>query len=187
LIHLNELRYTFFNEDELANLVVAADLVHRDVPTLLPGDTLDLAIKLLGETGLDTLPVMDPEEPGRVKGIITRDAVIDTYNRELLDRDLAGETAGLMVTVERARTVDLGNQTLLMEIEAPSRMVGQRLRDLRLRHRFDVQVMLVRREVAHGGSCSTTREIPGPDFVLRAGDVLLLLGNAEGLRKMSKV
>jgi len=186
LIHLSELRYTFFNEEQLADLIVAADLVHRDVPTLVPGDSLDLALKLLGETGLDTLPVMDPDDRTRVMGVITRDAVIDTYNRELLERDLAGETAGLMVTAERARTVDLGNQTLLMEIEAPAGFVGKRLSELQLRRQYDVQVMLVRRELSRGDSCSVSRVIPGPDFQILSGDVLLLLGNAEGLQKMSR-
>jgi CIC family chloride channel protein len=185
LIHLNELRYTFFNEDELADLVVAADLVHRDVPTLVPSDSLDLAIKLHGETGLDSLPVLDPEDRMKVMGIITRDAVIDTYNRELLNRDMAGETAGLMVTAERTRTVDLGNQTLLMEIETPSRFVGRRLKDLHLRRKYDVQVMLVRREVTHKDHCKTIREIPGPDFEIHYGDVLLLLGTSKGLQKMA--
>jgi CIC family chloride channel protein len=185
LIHLSDLRYTFFNEDELAKLVVAADLVHREVPTLVPGDTLDVAIKLLGETGLDILPVLDPDDRKKVYGVISRDAVIDAYNRELLNQDMAGEAAGLVVTAERTRTVDLGDQTLLMEMEAPPSLVGRRLKDLHLRKKFDTQVVLVRREVSGVDSCRQSREIPGPEFEIQPGDILLLLGTAEGLRKIT--
>jgi CIC family chloride channel protein len=145
LIHLNELRYSFFNEQALAPLVLAADLVHKDVPTLMPADNLDLALKLLRETGLDILPVVDPADRMRVLGVITRDAVIDTYNRELLDRDLVGECAGLMVTAERARAVDLGDRTMLVEIEVPPRFVGVPLSELQLRKKYDAQIMMVRR------------------------------------------
>ena len=101
--------YASTREEELAPLVVAADLVHQDLPTLVPTDNLDLALKLLGESGLSSLPVLDPDNHERVLGLITHEAVIDAYNSELLDRDLAGEAAGLMVVAERGRSVDLGD------------------------------------------------------------------------------
>jgi len=184
MIHFPELRHVYFNEQDLSGLVLAADLVHRDVPTLLPGDSLDLALKLLGETGFDTLPVLDTEDRTRVKGVITRDAVIETYNRELLRRDPAGEAAGLMVTAERARSVEIGERTVLLEMEAPSHFTGKRLKELDLRRRYDVQVMLVRRRVGDGSGARIEREIPGPEFELQRGDLLLLLGTPEGLKRM---
>lgn len=187
LIHLNELRYSFYNEEDLAPLIVAADLVHRDVPTLLPSDHLDIALRLLRETGLDTLPVLEPSGRGRVLGVVTRDAVIDTYNRELLNRDMAGECAGMMVTAERTRTVALGDQTMLVEVEAPARLVGRPLRELGLRKRYDVQIMMVRREVREGKKVRTVREVPGPDYRLQTGDRILLLGTVEGLRRMESL
>jgi len=185
LIHLNELRFSFFNEEELGKLIVAADLVHADVPTLIPSDTLDLALRLLGESGLYSLPVMDPDEHRKVKGIITRDAVIETYNRELLNRDLVGETAGLMVSAERTRSVDLGGGNMLMEYEAPPAWIGKQLKDLDLRSNYEVQVVLVRRRTAAGGKRRTERIIPGADLVIEHRDVLLLLGKPEGLKKIT--
>jgi len=187
LIHLDELRYSFFNEQELAHLIVAADLVHRDLPTLLPSDNLDLALKLLGNSGLDTLPVLDPTDPTRVEGIITRDAVIDTYNQELLNRDMAGETARLVVAVERSRSVDLGDETLLVEIEAPPQFVGKTLKELQLRQRFDMQVMLVKRPEEDKGLTRIKREMPGPDFEIRKNDLMLLLGSAANMKKITSL
>ncbi len=187
LIHLDELRYSFFNEQELAHLIVAADLVHRDLPTLLPSDNLDLALKLLGNSGLDTLPVLDPTDPTRVEGIITRDAVIDTYNQELLNRDMAGETARLVVAVERSRSVDLGDETLLVEIEAPPQFVGRTLKELELRQRFDMQVMLVKRREDDKGLTRMKREMPGPDFEIRKNDLILLLGSAANMKKITSL
>ncbi len=185
LIHLADLRFTFFNEEQLGQLVVAADLVHQDVPTLTPSDTLDVALKLLEDRDLDALPVMDPDDPSRVMGLITQDAVIEAYNRQLLNLDLAGETAGLMVTAERGRSVDLGDGNKLQEFEAPVAFVGKTLDQLDLRRRYSVQVVLVKRPTGKNHQKKTIRQMPGPGFVIERGDILLLLGNTAGLKKIT--
>ncbi len=184
-IPFSELRHIFYNEDALADLVLAADLVQSDVPTLLTTDSMDLALKLMHKTGLDTLPVLKSAESMYVSGVITRDAVLGAYNRELLNRDMAGEVAGLVVAAERARTVDLGDRILLREMEVPSRFVGKQLKSLNLRKQFEVQVVLVRREVIKGDKTLVKREIPGPDFTLERGDIILLLGISDGLDKIA--
>lgn len=187
LIHLSDLRFSFFNEERLGRLVLADDLVHHDVPTLMPNDTLDVALKLQEDGDLDALPVMNPDDPGRVMGLVTQDAVIEAYNRQLLNLDLAGETASLMVTAERGRSVDLGDGHKLMEFEAPPDFVGRTLAELDLRRRYSVQVVLLRRRIPGGDPRRATRELPGPATLVERGDVLLLLGSAVDLDKIAGV
>jgi CIC family chloride channel protein len=178
-IPFSELRHIFFNEDILGDLILAADLVQGNVPTLLSTDSLDLALKLMHETSSDTLPVLKSADQTQVLGVITRDAVLDAYNRELFNRDMAGEVAGLVVAAERARTVDLGDEILLKELEVPLRFVGKQLKSLDLRRQFGIQIVLVRRRVIKGGKVNIKREIPGPDFVLEKGDMILILGTPD--------
>jgi Trk K+ transport system NAD-binding subunit len=90
-----------------------------------------------------------------------------------------------MLTAERAGKVALGGRIVLMEAEVRSDFVGKSLKKLDLRRKYDVQVMLVRRKSTEGGSVKIKREIPGPDFELRRGDVMLLLGTPEGLKKIA--
>lgn len=185
LIHMADLRFTFYNEEQLGQIVVAADLVHQEVPTLMPNDTLDTALKLQEDHDLDALPVMDPDDPRRVMGLVTQDAVIEAYNRQLLNLDLAGETAGLMVTAERGRSVDLGDGNKLMEFEAPVAFVGRTLKELDLRRRYSVQVVMLKRSTGENHIKKTLRQMPGPGFVIETGDILLLLGSAAGLKKIT--
>ena len=178
LIHLSELRHLFFEKEDLAGLIVADDLVHCDLPTLDAKDDLDLALKLMSKTRLNALAVVDSEHHTGLLGVLTRGAIIERYNRELLDRDFAGETATLMLTAERARTVDLGHGTVMVEAEVPRSFVGKRLADLELRNRFGAQIVLVR-SAADGEKC-----IPGPDLELNKGDTMLLLGPVDGINKI---
>jgi len=184
-IPFSDLRHIFFNEEHLAHLVLATDMLQRDVPTLYPEDSFDLTLKLMHRTGLDTLPVLKSPGSKRVAGVITRDAVMDIYSRELLNRDMAGEVGGLMVAAERARTVDLGEEILLREVEAPPSFVGKQLKTLELRKRYEVQVVLVRRKVMEDGVATMKREIPGPDYSLEWGDMILLLGASDNLDRIT--
>lgn len=183
-IPFSDLRHVFFNEEHLAHLVLAADLLKRDIPTLYPSDNFDLTLKLMHEAGLDTLPVLQSPENKKVAGVITRDAVMEVYNRELLNRDMAGEVSGLMVAAERARTVDLGEKILLREIEAPPVFIGKTLKSLDLRRQYGIQVVLVLRKTTEDGVVTTKREIPGPDFIMEWGDMVLLLGTAGDLDRI---
>ncbi len=186
LIQLSELRYTHFNEAFLASLVVAADLARSKLPTLHPTDSLELAMKVFAESQQDALPVLAVDDPGKLIKVLDHDAVIYAYNQAVIDLELLESTAGLVVTAERARSVDLGGGSSLMELEAPPRFVNKKLVDLDLRRRYDVQVVLVRRRAKDEAS-EAQRTAPGPDFEVKAGDILLLVGTDESLRKVAKL
>ena len=186
MIQLSDLRYTHLNEQELAPLIVAADLMHTDVPTLMPNESLDLAMKVFGDT--DAVAVLDPEDRRKVTGVLTQDAVIEAYNRAVLDVEMVESTAGLMVYAEKAKIVDLGEHTALMELEVPPAFHNKKLKDLHLRATYDVQVVLVRTKrtgATDTGDSEGHKQVPGPDFILQSGDVMLLVGSKEGLEKIA--
>jgi CIC family chloride channel protein len=186
LIHLKELGKWFFKDQQLRDLVIADELCHKDVPAVLPTDNLDLVLKLMGETDLGTLPVIDHKDKSNIIGAITHDAVIDAYNREVLDHDMAGATAEFVTTAERTGSVDLGEGTALMELEVPLHFQGKRLVELNLRATYGVQVVLVKRRLQREKHAELINQVPGPDFELQSGDVMLLVGKPEGLQKISE-
>jgi len=70
----------------------------------------------------------------------------------------------------------------LAEIACPKEFVGKSLRDLNLRARFNVQVILVKRP---GPRDKETSLVPVPAEVFRADDTLVIVGpekNIEHLR-----
>ncbi len=183
MIFLSDLTYTHFNEALLAPLVVAADLMHTDVPTLEPDENLELAMRVFGDR--DVLPVLDRNDRRRVLSVLTQDAVIEAYNQAVLDVELLEGTASLMASAERTRQLDLGEGTGLMEIEVSSRLAGRRLKELHLRRDYDAQIMLVKRRAGTDRACE--RNVPGPDFELQVGDVMLVVGSHEGLARLASM
>ncbi|RMF86708.1 MAG: chloride channel protein [Nitrospirae bacterium] len=92
IISLNDIR-TVLLEEELANLVVVADLMTREVITVYPDDTLNRAMEQFGLKDIEQMPVVSREDPRRVVGMLKRQDVIRAYNEQILERAKAAYAA----------------------------------------------------------------------------------------------
>lgn len=70
----------------------------------------------------------------------------------------------------------------IFELEAPEPFVGKTLRELDLINRFGTQVLAVRQ--AHS---DTLTFIPKADFVVRTGDMLVLLAPNKAMEQLNKI
>ena len=73
------------------------DVATTDLVTVEPSDTLAEALRQLGGRDIGHLPVVDPEDPGRLKGFLTKGDIIMAYNHHLLSqkRQQEGPISGL--------------------------------------------------------------------------------------------
>ncbi len=77
------LRLAQADSEDLAGLVLATDLVARDVERVTVEDSLLTALRRLGKHDVDYLPVVSPREPDRLEGIINRADLLAGYERAL--------------------------------------------------------------------------------------------------------
>ncbi len=75
-------------EDGLEHVVVMKDLAETKLIKLFPHDSLTKAIKKFGIKDIETIPVVDPEEPQKIVGVLKRKDVIDAYNKAILMNDM---------------------------------------------------------------------------------------------------
>jgi chloride channel protein, CIC family len=87
ILSFQDVRSVLF-EETLANVLVAGELATSDVITLVPTDTLQLALQRFNLKDIDSIPVVDNQDPRKVLGMLRRKDVLDAYNRELLRRDV---------------------------------------------------------------------------------------------------
>ena len=83
MISFQDLR-TMLLESDMGSLVLARDVLHEDVLTVSPGDTLLEALNRFGIHDLDHLPVVDSIDKHRLLGLLSRSDVMARYNKELL-------------------------------------------------------------------------------------------------------
>ncbi|NNG02014.1 MAG: CBS domain-containing protein [Desulfobacteraceae bacterium] len=79
-----------FDED-LKDLVVAKDIASADVVTVTTADNLFQALEIITRGDFSILPVVDPDDPGRLLGVLSRRDIIRTYNKAVMQHSLASE------------------------------------------------------------------------------------------------
>ncbi|MBI1372940.1 MAG: CBS domain-containing protein [Phycisphaera sp.] len=92
LFSLNNVRQ-FLYDSAVADLAVALDLTTMAQP-LRPDMDLNTAIERFAETEFEELPVIDPEQPDNIVGLLRRQDLIAAYNTKLIEVRLAAKAEG---------------------------------------------------------------------------------------------
>ena len=186
-ISLREVRRLIYERDSLQHLVVARDLLDRNCITLTEGDDLNTAMHLFSGTEVDEVAVLgEGEQPGRLIGTVSEKDVVEARNREWLQRDIAGGISSSVGVVEKGQAVDLGDGYFVREVATPHHLVGHTLRELGVRERTGVQVLLLRHRESGMGTPSGVR-VPTGSEILREGDCLVVAGSQEALNRLESL
>ncbi len=179
LVSLQEVRQAILDQDDLSDLLIAADLATNSVPTVNMDSDLDQVMKLFGHTDYRELPVLE-EESGVLVGAIRQRQVTEAYNREVVKRSLGAEMTSSVQMLDKVETIDLLDGYVMAEVQAPASFVGQTLKTLDVRSRLGLQVMMFKRRTQEkeGDPLRFHQLIPGPDEVVREGDRLVVLGRS---------
>jgi len=84
LITFQDIR-SVVTKHELDMLIVADDIVHREIEAVLMDSTLEEVMNAFNIRGIGALPVVDNKSSNKVIGIIRRDDLIEFYNQKLIE------------------------------------------------------------------------------------------------------
>ncbi|MCF8038167.1 MAG: chloride channel protein [Desulfohalobiaceae bacterium] len=88
VLSLRDLRSALIHFEDLKDLVVAAELMTREVVTLLETDDLEKGLHLFEKHHMSMIPIIRPDN--RVSGILSRDDLLKAYDQKVLkDRILS--------------------------------------------------------------------------------------------------
>jgi Trk K+ transport system NAD-binding subunit len=161
--------------------VVAGDLVDTSHPSVTDDTDLSVVMHIFSASHVDEIAVVDADDRSRLVGTVREKDVIEASNLEQMRRDLAGGFESGLTAAGRVQRVDLGDGYQLREIMAPPHVTGTSLRQLALRERVGVQVLLVRSRKSGGGS---RLRVPHGDDVLVEGDAVIVAGTAAALDRL---
>jgi CIC family chloride channel protein len=87
ILSFNDYSQALFDED-LMHLVVAKDLMSENVVTVLADDDLYTALGKISRKDFSTMPVVSPDDPAELVGIVTRRDIIGAYEQAVLKKSL---------------------------------------------------------------------------------------------------
>lgn len=173
---------------QVAQTVLAVDIMTEDVPTLAPEDDLYHALEFFRRGNLHVLPVVGDQAAAPWLGMLTRTRVFQAAARQIeaSRRAILEEYQGLLAMDQEARLDNLLSavspsgdapvQRLLVPLDA----LGKSIRQCGFRSRFGVQIVAV--ELADG----TVQMPPDLDRPLRESDRLLTLRDDSGDTRTKK-
>jgi CIC family chloride channel protein len=168
------------HEDQLGSLCLAADVMNDVEEFVYRQDNLEDCLVKLGRMDATDLPVLySPAKPVLV-GIITRRAIFEVYNREVLNQ----QDAGIQLVTGEARLhdcVELPEEYKVQLFTPPAAWLGKTLRELALRERFQISVLAVKKRNALGGMHN---QLPDPDAALGPADRLIVVGAVGDLETL---
>lgn len=77
----------YLYNDTIWKIANARDVMKTRVVTVRPGDDLNTALGKFTSLNVDELPVVDPDDQGKLLGVLRRKEVIAAYNRRRLDHE----------------------------------------------------------------------------------------------------
>lgn len=80
---------SYIYDETIWQLADAADVMKSNFLSVSPNDDLNMAIRKFTALNIDELPVLDPENPGTLIGMLRRKETIGAYNRQLASRQEA--------------------------------------------------------------------------------------------------
>lgn len=109
------------------------------------------------------------------------------------EREMAERLAESLASPRIFDFIELSKTHGIIEMVTPKKFVGSTLKDLKLRTKYGVSAIAIKRKIPFtrdDGSTDFKEEIvigPGPADEIIAGDVLILLGHYENLGKVEKL
>jgi CBS domain-containing protein len=170
--------------ETLKDIVVAQDIATPNLLVVRETDPLDCVMQEFGRENVGEIPVVSSQDPRKILGTVWRVDVIAAYNKELLKRDLTGQISSMMATSLKIKPIEVMDGLYLHEIVAPSFFIGKKIKDIDVRNRFGVDIMLIKRHAA--GKRQETQH-PTADYIFQSEDSLLILGEKDRVVKLSKL
>ncbi|MCA9218700.1 MAG: CBS domain-containing protein, partial [Planctomycetales bacterium] len=83
----------YLYDDSIWQIANARDVMTTKIVTVTPEDDLNLALKKFTALNLDELPVVEPDDPTKLIGILRRKETIAAYNRRVMEHKQSVEQA----------------------------------------------------------------------------------------------
>lgn len=97
------------------------------------------------------------------------------------EKEMAMRVAGRLASANVMDYLSVGKGLSMLELAPPSSFVGKALSDLNLARAYGVQVLAVKELVPE-----RVNLIPGPEYVVKDSDILLVSGSEENLAKVGE-
>ncbi len=183
IISIHDIKGHLFERETLKNVLIAGDIAMRDIEPVTPQDNCQTVLDKLSNYNLEGLPVIDHKK-GKLIGMIWRKDIHDAYNKEIERRDITATFASKITMKNIDQDVHFMEGYAIREIAAPRTFVGKSIKELNIRAKYGVDVILIRKNTEQG---SKIKAIPSPDYKISYDDSLVIAGEIGRINLLKSI
>ncbi len=170
--------------ENLLDMVIAKDLSDASVPLLKEGQSLDHALQMFAKYRVDEMPVVRAGRGAKVIGALHYQDVLKAYNDAKVKLNLTDSLASDMKALDVNESHEVLPGFSIVEVEAPRSFMNKTLQQLRLRNRFDIDVLMIEQDGGPFASSEeeVSRSFPQSGYKFRRGDRIIVFGRDENVQ-----
>ncbi len=186
IISLNSIKdfLLTFDRDALKYLIIAGDVVDKDIITCTVNDNCRQVLKWMSMCDYNGLPVMDEKNPKKQIGTIWRKDINDTYQQEMDRIEFTSDLATKITLSNADQDIKFLEGYVITEIPAPKSFIGKSIKELGIRSQYGVDVLSIKNESETGNNI---KAIPRADYRIAENDSLILAGEVEKINKIKNI
>lgn len=184
MISMQDIKEYLFEKDMLQDLLIADDIAVKNLITVRLGDNCQDVLEKLTRSILQGVPVVSDKDPTVLLGMLWRKDIYAAYNQEKERRNLASSFASKITMKNIDQTVQFMEGYSLTEIPVPKYFVGKSIKDLNIRAKFNVDVILIRGNSSEG---SIVKAMPSPEYIFSITDSILVMGEIGKINLLKSV
>jgi len=178
VISLHDIKEHLYDKDIFRNLLIADDIANKNIKVAYLDEDCHEVLEKLSQQNLQGLPVVDKRKIDHIKGMIWRKDILDEYNREIERRNITNSFAS-RITIKNIDTdIHFMEGYAMTEIPVPKSFVGKSIKNLDIRAKFGVDIILIRNNDDKG---SMVKAIPSPDYEFSFKDSIVIAGEIKNL------
>ena len=158
--------------EEIPDTTVAKDVYNANFPKINDHVPIHEVLRLMLDSDLMAIPVVNNE--GKLTGQVLRQDILREYQEMLIQSQSTSHLASSMKYVHQYahEKMEVIPGFLMARINTPTEFVNKSIQDLRIRSKYNVQVLLIRKANNDG----FIDEMPTPSTIMNLNDQLLLFG-----------
>jgi CIC family chloride channel protein len=179
-IGLHDLKEAMQDQEEVS-FIIAHDLMRPDFEVTTPDEQLAQVMERLVTQECERIPVVDDRDRRRILGTVSKRDILGVYTLEVMQRRSLMTRFHGGTKPEDSTYVELPEDHHVDGVKVGDTLTGDTLAGARVRERFGVTVLMIRRRRADGGEI---RLAPAADTLLKRGDHLVIFGPDEGIGRL---
>jgi CIC family chloride channel protein len=180
-ISVETIKDFLFENDELQEVLVAADVYEPKYETVSLDDNSNLAMEKMRKYDWESLPVTDSENSKKVIGVVHIKDIQDAYYKAIERIDLADSFASSIRKTDEGDELHFMEGYSVLQIHVPKQFVGKSIKELNIRARFGVDILSVK---TVSKKSAQIKAIPSPDYVFQENDSIILAGEVKNINKI---